>query len=79
MNNKRTLTIFKNEPKSVVIANVSEVIQNRSLTNIDLDCFADAPKEVRHVEPYETSPEHQEIPHFVQDDVLLFRCLPLRG
>ena len=38
-----------------------------------------APKEVRHVEPCETSPEHQEIPHFVQDDVLLFRCLPLRG
>lgn len=38
-----------------------------------------APKDVRHVEPCEMSPEHQEIPHRVRDDVRPFRFLPQGG
>ena len=50
-------------------------------TKIDLDCFANAPKEVRHPEHREGSPAIGIVPNhgdpslLVHDDVLLFVVL----
>ncbi|CDZ77529.1 hypothetical protein BN59_01812 [Legionella massiliensis] len=37
------------------------------------------PKNLRHVERSETSPECQEIPHYIRDDGAFFLCFLQRG
>ena len=45
---------------------VKDLLRLALCRHLEIPCFA--PKEVRHVEPCETSPWHQEIPHYVRDD-----------